>query len=203
MNKNTNLSILHKQKSSLSTYFDYMSEKSLDLDILLKRLYNSVTSQGSCTYFTGIGKNQPLAIKTANMFKSLQFHAQFIDPVCAMHGDMGVLRKGDTIIAISRSGTTYELRHFISYVEQNYTDINIYLICQPNKDIRNLYHTSTFVVELPRVEELDKFDLVPTMSNITIQLFLDFIGISFAEMSDLTKETFVKSHPGGYIGEQK
>ena len=60
-------------------------------------------------YFTGIGKNQPIAEKTANMMRSVGIKAHYFDITNALHGDLGVLSKNDVVVGISKSGKTVEL----------------------------------------------------------------------------------------------
>ena len=77
-------------------------------------------------YFTGIGKNETIALKTANMFRSLQYAAHKICPVNAMHGDMGLIRKDDIVVALSKSGNTSELINFLQYIKKNKPSVTIY-----------------------------------------------------------------------------
>lgn len=204
--------ILETQQLEISKYFTNLHEqfntdqelndRFMDLIETITATYTLSGTHSGAIYFTGIGKNDTIAKKSANMLRSLNFNAHHLNPVDAMHGDMGVINDNDTIIAISKSGNTGELVHFLNYVK-NFRILNIYGI-QIGEKRSKFFETCNYVFTLPEVTELDEWSLVPTMSNITTQLFIDYFAMSASrECTDLTKELFVQSHPGGAIGQTK
>lgn len=199
--------IIKSQATQMHEYFDKIQIK-LDTDTefqnSLSRLNNLIKHSFTlldfdrAIYFTGIGKNDTIAKKTANMFRSLNFNAHHISPVDAMHGDMGLLNDEDIIIAISKSGNTAELIHFLKYVE---SFRRLYTFGVQIGDAKSSFDDHTqHVFKLPKITEIDEWDLVPTMSNISTQLFLDLVGIHCSQELMLSKSDFIKSHPGGAIG---
>lgn len=153
-------------------------------------------------YFTGIGKNQPIAEKTANMLRSLGFVAHYFDCVNAMHGDLGVLKNDAVIVAISKSGNTSELVHMLRYVKDNFAYVKTFGISLNNS--KNSFDQFTEnSLHLPEIDELDEWNKVPTTSNIAFQIFFDIISMIASDDKKLSIEQFVKSHPGGTIGETK
>lgn len=170
-------------------------------DMLIESILSTSTEawQKNSVYFTGIGKNDTIAEKTANMFRSLNFNAHNLNSVHAMHGDLGTLRAGDVIVAISKSGNTSELSHFLQYVNQNYPGVTVFGI-QVSSSSSKFYQSCNYIIQLPEVEELDEFNKVPTTSNIITQLYFDAVAIRCAEAKNFSIDQFVKSHPCGTIG---
>lgn len=209
----TILDILTVQQDSLDAYFTelaYRLDEAIQDDLFyntqsVKELFadSSTSIKNNTThntiYFSGIGKNDTIAKKSANMLRSLQFDAHHLSPVDAMHGDMGLLREGDVIMAISKSGSTHELILFLNYVKQNFR--NIVIIGMQVGTHQSPFHgCCDMVIELPKIDELDSFNLVPTMSNIVTQLYIDMVAIAVKEDIKMSKKEFVRSHPGGAIG---
>lgn len=172
---------------------------------LQKAILHSNERSESSIYFTGIGKNQTVAEKTANSFRSLGFRAHSINPVSALHGDMGMLTKYDLVIPISKSGETSELNIFLEYIKEH-KGCSIFGLEQRGVDATNKSGASTmvkhcdYVVELPRVDELGPISNVPTMSTILMQTYLDIIAIECSKAVGYTKKDFISNHPGGLIG---
>lgn len=144
-------------------------------------------------YFTGIGKNQPIAEKTANMMRSVGIKAHYFDITNALHGDLGVLSKNDVVVGISKSGKTVELANAFKYLKDN----SICTTLIVSLDIMtNIPSDSTLV--LPMIQELDDFDKIPTNSNLAFQMFFDILTMYMTK--DLTLKQFLHNHPGGEIG---
>lgn len=150
-------------------------------------------------FFTGIGKNETIALKSANMLRSLNFNSNQICAVNAMHGDMGMIRDGDTIVAISKSGNTQELIHFLTYVKK-FREITIIGITVGLKSNAAFKQCCDHIIDLPKVKEICNWNLVPTMSIISTQLYIDMIAVYVANKLALSRAKFIESHPGGSIG---
>jgi D-arabinose 5-phosphate isomerase GutQ len=159
-------------------------------------------------YFTGIGKNQTVAEKTANTFRSLGFAAHSINPISGLHGDMGMLKTNDLVIAISKSGKTSELNNFLQYIAKHkavnvvsfqQTGLNASTIVEKTE----LAKTSDIVIDLPQVDELEASNTVPTLSTIIMQAYLDIIATICSEKLNYSIEDFRLNHPGGIIGSTK
>ena len=153
-------------------------------------------SQGSETlYFAGIGKNDSVAYKTANMFRSLQFASHKICPVHAVHGDMGMMRGSDIVVAISKSGNTSELILFLDYVKRTMPNVKIFGIQIGNAPSK-FDEVCRHVIKLPSIDENNEVN-APTNSIILTQIFLDLIA---TEAANLGVDEFKTSHPGGSLG---
>lgn len=183
------------QLEAILQYAKFISDNSYTLNIeeFIYTLKSSSSTQS--IYISGVGKNDPVAEKTANMLRSLGVNAHKLDCVHAMHGDMGMLRDNDIIICLSKSGNTAELIHFLEYVK-TIKKVKIIGITS-NEDCK--FNVLCDLVYCLPVVELDQWDKIPTNSNIIYQMFLDSIILSAFE-DTLSIEGFVKTHPGGAIG---
>jgi arabinose-5-phosphate isomerase len=104
--------------------FSYFLENVNDVEIF--NLIQFLNKPHRNIFFTGIGKNGHVAAKAASTFNSMGIRVFFINPVDAVHGDMGLIDKDDIILAISKSGNTEELLWFLKNAKDR-TD-NIFLI---------------------------------------------------------------------------
>lgn len=154
--------------------------------------------------FTGIGKNVYACQKLAASYSSIGIPSFFMDAVHAVHGDLGVLGNNDVLICMSKSGNTSELANTLAYIHANKErfkfdvlgiDCNVSGV--PNafdKYCHDVIHINTH-------NEIDKLNLVPTVSAIILQMVGDILGVATAEeILGFNREVFKLNHPGGTIG---
>ena len=150
-------------------------------------------------FFTGVGKNGHVAAKATSTFSSIGLPCFFINPVDSVHGDMGVINKGDILVAISKSGNTEELLHFLKHVEHKKCKI---VSIHSNPENKSLKYSS-LDIDLKVREEADHLNIVPTCSIAVFTVFLQSVACEISQRKQLTLEQFVKNHPGGSIGKTK
>ena len=150
-------------------------------------------------FFTGVGKNGHVAAKATSTFSSIGLPCFFINPVDSVHGDMGVINKGDILVAITKSGNTEELIHFLKHVEHKKCKI---VSIHSNPKNKSLDYSS-LDIDLRVSKEADHLNIVPTCSIAVFTIFLQSVACEISERKQLTLEQFVKNHPGGSIGQTK
>ena len=150
-------------------------------------------------FFTGVGKNGHVAAKATSTFSSIGVPCFFINPVDSVHGDMGVINEDDILIAVSKSGNTEELIHFLKNVEHKNCKI---VSIHSNPKNKSLDYSS-LDIDLRVSKEADHLDIVPTCSIAVFTIFLQSVACEISERKQLTLEQFVKNHPGGSIGQTK
>lgn len=147
-------------------------------------------------YFTGIGKNGHIAATAASTYASLGIRSIYINPVDAVHGDMGNLQKEDIVFSISKSGNTEELINFLLKVKEK--EIKIFsLHSNINSKSQDI---STHNIVVPDIFEADPFNIVPTVSIASYIIVLQSIGIDVANKKNFNLKQFKNNHPGGTIG---
>lgn len=148
-------------------------------------------------FLTGIGKNKDLMFKISKTFNSVSIQSHFIDPIDAVHGDLGLINDGDYILATSKSGTTKELISFFQVLKQNRNNIKIFLLhCNP--DLDNSLIDEEFC--LPLLYEADHLNLIPTVSLVTMEVILHSAAVQIIEDRKFSLADLHKNHPGGNIG---
>ena len=150
-------------------------------------------------FFTGIGKNGHVAAKAASTFSSIGLPCFYINAVDSVHGDMGVINREDILIAISKSGNTEELIHFLHHVKHKNCKI-VSIHSNPNNKSLNYSYMD---IDLHVDQEADHLDIVPTCSIAVFTIFLQSVACEISAIKKLTIEQFVRNHPGGSIGQTK
>ena len=172
--------------SVLSFFQDHIDAIQYSLDnIECAKAYDLVdlllNSKGKI-FFTGIGKNGHVAAKAASTFSSIGLPCFYINAVDSVHGDMGVINREDIIIAISKSGNTKELIHFLHYVR--YKNCKIVSI-HSNPNNKSLDY-SYMDIDLHVDQEADHLDIVPTCSIAVFTVFLQSVACEISEIKKLT-----------------
>ena len=189
--------------SVLSFFQDHIDAIQYSLDnIECAKAYELVdlllSSKGKI-FFTGIGKNGHVAAKAASTFSSIGLPCFYINAVDSVHGDMGVINREDILIAISKSGNTEELIHFLHHVR--YKNCKIVSI-HSNPNNKSLDY-SYMDIDLHVDQEADHLDIVPTCSIAVFTVFLQSVACEISAIKKLTIEEFIRNHPGGSIGQIK
>lgn len=166
----------------------------------------------SCHYksgviFCGIGKNLYIAEKVAKTFLSLGIKANALDPVHAMHGDIGLIDV-QTIFFISKGGSTKELIDLLKYinkVKKKYIGLDPYIIGL-TLNYKPKFEKYLDICIKPRkkinIYEFDKRNIIPTLSISIMQMVLDYIGVKAHENNNELVEKYKYNHPGGDIGKK-
>lgn len=182
-----------KHISSLQETFKIMDVSRLtDLIDFIKNVKGSL-------YLTGIGKNGHVASKAVSTFTSMGIGCYYINPVDAVHGDIGVIKCDDSIIAVSKSGETDELLVFLENAAKRTK--NIFLIHSASNNSALKFCCGD--IYIPVLNEADHLNKVPTVSIAAYTILLQSVSCQIAEDKKLTLNEFVHNHPGGSIGKTK
>ena len=145
---------------------------------------------------SGVGKSGIIGKKWAATLSSTGTPSFFLDASNASHGDMGQITSNDTVILISLSGQSDELKNIIQYSSRNK---NIKLIGITSKKESILYKNADIKFLLPEVKEAGPGNIIPT-SSTTVQIALgDAIAIACMRYRKFGKLDFKKFHPSGSL----
>lgn len=145
---------------------------------------------------TGMGKSGLVGRKIAATFASTGTPAHFVHPGEASHGDLGMIRDEDVILALSWSGETAELSDIIAYSRR----FNVGLVAITSNPDSTLASEADVALVLPKAEEACPNGLAPTTST-TMQITLgDALAVALLEARGFTPEDFRNFHPGGKLG---
>lgn len=147
---------------------------------------------------TGIGKSAIIGQKMVATFNSTGTPSMFLHAAEAIHGDLGMIQKGDVIICISKSGNSPEIKALIPLLKR---DGNALIaICGNNSSF--LAQGSDYVLNTTVDSEACPINLAPTNSTTAQLVMGDALAICLMEMRDFKAEDFAKYHPGGALGKK-
>jgi arabinose-5-phosphate isomerase len=145
---------------------------------------------------TGLGKSGLICRKIAATFSSTGTPALFLHAGDANHGDMGMIVKGDVVLAISNSGETEELLTFIPVIKR----LGVKLIAMTGNDASTLSRAADVVLNAGVTEEACPLGLSPTASTTAALALGDALAVVVLEKKGFKEEDFALRHPGGILG---
>ena len=147
---------------------------------------------------TGIGKSGYIGMKLAATFTSLGLAANFLHPVEAFHGDLGIVTKEDVLLAISNSGETKEILRLVNYLRKR----KIPLVVITGSKHSTLAKVANIVINYQIEKEGSPFNLAP-MASVTVSLVVgDLLAAAASTKKGFKKEDFANFHPAGALGLQ-
>ncbi len=153
-------------------------------------------NQGGKIVVTGIGKNLPIAEKIAATFASTGSTSVALNPVQALHGDLGILRPEDALLALSYSGESEEIVTLIPLVRRN----GLRIIAMTGHPDSALARHSDAVIPVTVTREACPFNMAPTATTTVTLAVGDALAILLLEARGFRLEDYAKLHPGGAIG---
>ncbi len=169
---------------------------------------------------TGMGKSGLIARKIAATFSSTGTPALYLHPVEALHGDLGMVVRGDLVLALSASGETEEILQLLATIKR----LRVPLIAMtgdeicPSKrntrsldfarDDRGVNKVSTLAaaadvaLDCSIAEEACALGLAPTASTTTMLALGDALAVTLSERRGFKEEDFANLHPGGKLGKR-
>ncbi len=166
---------------------------SIDFSNAIKVLYKT---KGKII-FSGLGKSGHIAKKISSTFSSIGSPSIFIHPTEANHGDLGIIKKGDSTILISNSGETSELTNIILHCKKS----KIPIISITSKKTSTLAKNSDLVLVIPEDIEACPLELAPTSSTTCTLALGDALAVTLLKKRGFTKADFHALHPGGKLGQ--
>lgn len=147
---------------------------------------------------TGVGKSGHIGAKIAATLASTGTPSFFVNPLDVFHGDLGVMAKGDVVLAISNSGLTDELLRFIPMVL--HMDIPIIAMSGNPQSLLAKYSTCHLNVSVEK--EACPLNLAPTSSTTAALVMGDALAIALMNKRHFLPQDFAQYHPGGELGKR-
>ncbi len=196
-----------KRNNALASALDTITTERDGLDQLIAALANGLgdsltaavaaiaTAEGRLIV-TGMGKSGLVGRKIAATLASTGTPAHYVHPGEASHGDLGMIRQDDVILALSWSGETAELADIISYSRR----FRVRLIAITSSADSTLAREADIALVLPKAREACPNGLAPTTST-TMQIALgDALAVALLDGRGFTADQFRQYHPGGKLG---
>jgi arabinose-5-phosphate isomerase len=164
---------------------------------------------------TGLGKSGIIARKIAATLSSTGTPALFMHPVEALHGDLGMIVRGDLVIALSASGETEEILHLLATIKRLQVQL-IALTCdefvapglvskatsRKAPKLSTLAAAADVVLDCSVDREACSLGLAPTASTTTMLALGDALAVALSEKRGFKEEDFADLHPGGKLGKK-
>ena len=167
---------------------------------------------GGRVVVTGMGKSGIIARKIAATLSSTGTPALFMHPVEAVHGDLGMIVRGDVVLALSASGETEEVLRLLATLKRLQVPL-IAMTCDEiyGKSARETSHsaqastlsaTANIALDCSVAMEACSLGLAPTASTTTMLALGDALAMAVAEKRGFKEEDFANLHPGGKLGKR-
>lgn len=147
---------------------------------------------------TGMGKSGHIGRKMAATFASTGTPSFFMHPGEAGHGDLGMLVKGDVLIAISNSGKSDEIMMLMPLIK--YLDIPLITISGTDKG--PMPQNADVALTLGDLHEACPLGLAPTSSTTATLVLGDALAVALLDARGFTSDDFARSHPAGALGKR-
>lgn len=147
---------------------------------------------------TGVGKSGHVGAKIAATLASTGTPSFFMHPTEAMHGDLGMIGKDDTLLAISFSGESEELTKILPHVQR----FGMPIVAMARDKFSTLGKFSDAFVKLDVSKEACPLDAAPTSSTTLTLALGDALAVCLMEKRGFKKEDFANFHPGGSLGKR-
>ncbi|MEE4638324.1 MAG: KpsF/GutQ family sugar-phosphate isomerase [Wenzhouxiangella sp.] len=147
---------------------------------------------------TGMGKSGHIGHKIAATLASTGTPAFFVHPAEASHGDLGMIRRDDVLLALSNSGETEEVLRLLPVIKR----LGIHLIAMTGRPDSTLARHADRHLDTSVDQEACPLGLAPTASTSAQLALGDALAVALLEARGFTAEDFARSHPGGKLGRQ-
>jgi arabinose-5-phosphate isomerase len=147
---------------------------------------------------TGVGKSGLVGAKIAATFASTGTSSFFLHPTEALHGDLGMIGEGDTLIAISSSGESEELTKILPHIKR----FEIPLIGLTGNKNSSLATYADVFLDISVEKEACPLNIAPTTSTTLTMALGDALAVALMNKRGFKKEDFASFHPGGSLGKK-
>ena len=157
---------------------------------------------------TGMGKSGLIARKIAATLTSTGSPALFLHPAEALHGDLGMVVRGDIVLALSASGETDEILQLLATVKRlgvpliTLTCDDLYSTSEEPPSRSTLAQAAEVALDCSVAHEACSLGLAPTASTTTMLALGDALAVALSERRGFKEEDFANLHPGGKLGKR-
>lgn len=168
-----------------------------EMDALIDACEKTLIS-GHKVIASGLGKNVPICEKFVGSMLSMGMDAGFLHTNSAVHGDMGMVKPGDLVIVLTKSGSTAESVYLVEQLKKR-NGVQLWLLSGNKESIltEEVEHKIIFALE----HEGDQWDILPNNSTTVNLIVLQTLAIELSVRLGITINEFKPNHPGGAIGE--
>lgn len=168
------------------------------IDVNFAKVVDAIITCNGRVVITGMGKSGSIARKIVATLNSTGTPSLFLHSSDAVHGDLGMVRKEDVVICISKSGDTAELQQLLPLFKR----IGVTIVAMVANLDSKLSQSADIVLDISVKEEACPFDLAPTASTTVTLALGDALAMALLDKRNFTAEEFAMYHPGGNLGKR-
>lgn len=147
---------------------------------------------------TGMGKSGIVGRKISATLSSTGTPSFFLHPAEALHGDLGMIARGDAMLAVSYAGETREIIALLDALKR----LEIPLVALTGYSKSTIAQASEIVLDVSVSEEACSLNLAPTASTTVAMAVGDALAVSLLERRDFRHDDFAALHPAGSLGKR-
>jgi arabinose-5-phosphate isomerase len=168
------------------------------LDDSFARAVEMILACSGRVVVTGMGKSGLICQKMAATMASTGTPTIFLHPAEGVHGDLGMLMKGDVVIAVSNSGETEEIARILPTIKR----MGLPLISMTGNPTSTLARAGDVFLDISIKEEACPLQLAPTASTTVTLAMGDALAVALLLQRGFREEDFALYHPGGALGKR-
>jgi len=168
------------------------------IDTAFEKAVELILSAKGRVVVSGMGKSGLIGQKIASTMASTGTPALFLHPAEGIHGDLGMIMKGDVVIAISNSGETEEVLRILPVIKR----LGAHLVGMSGNVNSTLARSSHVFIDVSVIEEACPLGLAPTASTTATLAMGDALAVSLLVQRGFRAEDFAIVHPGGSLGKK-
>jgi arabinose-5-phosphate isomerase len=166
------------------------------LDERFERAVEILRGCGGRVIVTGMGKSGLIGRKIAATLASTGTPAHFLHPAEGVHGDLGMVARGDVVLALSNSGETDEVLAILPPLKR----LGVPIVLLTGKPTASLARQCEVVLDVSVAEEACPMNLAPTSSTTAALAVGDALAMALLELRGLRPEDYAALHPRGSLG---
>lgn len=185
-------------KKTLTIEQQALSILAEQIDVRFERACEILLACQGRVVVTGMGKSGHIGRKMAATFASTGTPSFFMHPAEAGHGDLGMLVRGDVLLAISNSGKSDEIMMLMPLIKH----LGVPLITISRDLTGGMPQNADVALTLGHAEEACPLGLAPTSSTTATLALGDALAVALLEARGFTADDFARSHPAGALGKR-
>ena len=147
---------------------------------------------------SGLGKNVPICEKFVGSCNSVGISAAFMHTNSAVHGDLGIVRDGDLVIVLTKSGGTSESVHLVHLLKNRNCKLWLLSFSRDSTLYREIHNR--LIIDLEH--EGDEWNILPNNSTVLNLIILQELAMQIIKEQHIDIDALRQNHPGGAIGLQ-
>lgn len=190
------LNFLKEAKNVFDIEIDELKKVRDKIDENIEKIIIEIINTKGKVVVTGIGKSGIIGKKISATLASTGTQSVFMNAAEGLHGDLGIINKGDIVIAISNSGNSDEVNLIIPVIKK----IGCKIIAMTGNKNSKLAIESDYIIDIGVEKEACPMNLAPTSSTTATLVAGDMIATLLILVRDFKPENFALYHPGGSLG---